>query len=135
MPQTQTIAELRAELMAKEEQLADLQRRRKALVTELGEVDRAMARLGGDGRPARLGRPARRRRLKNDKPLAEYITGVLAGAPGGLRIKEIAAAVQEAGYRTSSKEFYGLVASAMSSDAFKKVGRGMYVLQGRKEAS
>ena len=65
---------------------------------------------------------------KNEKPLPEYIREVLGKGP--MRTKDIAKAVQEAGYKTNSKDFYGIVAQALRApDLFERQGRGVYGLK------
>ena len=69
------------------------------------------------------------------KPLVDYIKDVLAKAAGGMRVKDIMAAVQAAGYKSGAKDFYNLVAAAARGDGFEKVSRGVYVLKGGKKPS
>ena len=72
-------------------------------------------------------RRGRRGRRATGKPLAEYIRDVLATAPQGMRARDIATAVQQAGYQSFSKDFYGLVAKTLLTDpTFKRVSRGVY---------
>jgi hypothetical protein len=138
MPKIRTVAGLRAELAAKEEQLAALLAQRRTLAKQIEKIDRGIAALSGDRRRARrkatVKAPAARRRKipKNTKPLAAYIAEVLAKARGGMRVKDVMPAVRAAGYKTSSKGFYGLVAAALQGDAFRRTGRGVYVLRTRK---
>ena len=49
-----------------------------------------------------------------------------------MRVKDIMAAVQEAGYESSSRDFYGLVAAAVRDGGFEKVSRGVYKLKAPK---
>ena len=138
MPKTKTIAELRAELAVKEEQLAKLQAKRAGLAEQLDEIDQQIAALVGDrpGRPTRASAkpPSRRWKCpKNVKPLIEYIGEVLVTAKGAMRVKDIVAAVQKAGYKTHSKDFYGIVATAVREGGFKKIERGVYELKAQKK--
>ena len=137
MPRTRTIAEIRTELAAKEKQLAKLKARRSGLAKQLEGVDRQIAVVSGGGRRAprkvAAGTAARGRKLpKNVKPLTGYIRDVLAEAKGGMRVKDIMVAVQKAGYKTRSGDFYGLVATAVR-DSFRKVSRGVYALAASKK--
>ena len=133
MPKTMTIAELRAALAAKERQLAKLQAKRTGLAKQLGEIDQQIATLGGTGRRGPRKAPtkpvARRTMPKNVKPLIDYAKDVLAGAKDGMRVKDVMAAVQKAGYKTHSKDFYGQVAVMLRDKAFRKLGRGVYTLR------
>ena len=46
-----------------------------------------------------------------------------------MRAKEIVPAVRKAGYETFSKDFYGIVATALrDKKTFKRVSRGVYTL-------
>ena len=51
-----------------------------------------------------------------------------------MRVREIVAAVQEAGYKSAAKDFYGIVATAVRGEGFEKLGRGVYRLKGVGEA-
>ena len=137
MPKTKTIAELRAELAVKEEQLAKLQAKRDKLVKQLDDIDQQIAALGGDGRQGpkkATARPTPRRKLpKNVKPLIEYVRDALTNVTEGMRVKDIMTAVQKASYKTHSKDFYGIVATAVREGGFKKVGRGVYELKAQKK--
>ena len=59
----------------------------------------------------------------------EFIVDVLKKAGQGMRVKDVMAAVTEAGYVSSSKDFYGIVAAALRDDKrFRKLSRGVYTL-------
>ena len=137
MPKIKTIAQLRAELAAREKQLAKLQTKRARLAKQLDAIDRQIAALGGDGRrgPKKAPtKPASRRTMpKNIKPLIEYAREALAEAKDGMRVKDIMAAVQKAGYKTNSKDFYGVVATAVREGGFQKLSRGVYTLKAPKK--
>ena len=133
MPKTnKTVAELRAELAAKEKQVADLQAKRVDLAKQLDAIDQQIATLGGTGRrgpkKATTKPVARRKMPKNVKPLIEYVREALAKAKEGMRVKDIMAAVQKAGYKTNSKDFYGVVATAVREGGFQKLSRGVYTV-------
>jgi len=149
-----SIRELRTELEAKEKQLAGLRSKRDSLTRQLAALDRQIGSLSGGarrGRPkkARKGKPGRKpakvkktakraKAVKRGKPggqrgksLVASIRGVLAKAPNGLRVREIAKAVKAAGYVTRSKDFYAIVAkTVLQEDAFQRVSRGVYKLAG-----
>lgn len=80
------------------------------------------------GRP--VGRPRKRRARATGKPLIEYVRAVLAKAPQGMRAKDVASAVTKAGYRSFSKDFYGIVATTLRDKRFKRLHRGVYTLAG-----
>jgi chromosome segregation ATPase len=151
---TPTIKELRRQLAAKEKQLDKAVAERSRLATRLAELDAEIAALGGAPAPKRKkrrkaakkagrkpgrkpGRPAKKKAAKRKvakkarrgKPLAAYIVGVLKGAAGGMRVKNVMAAVVKAGYATQSKDFYGIVAATLRDETkFKKISRGVYTL-------
>jgi len=145
---TYTIAELRQQLAAKEKQLAKLMARRKQLAADLEAVDANIAALGGA--PAKAPRKRRKavkavRKIKKIKkapkrkaareptrrgrPLTAYVADVLKKAGKAMRVKDVMAAVSKAGYVTKSKDFYGIVATALRDETkFKKISRGVYTL-------
>jgi len=138
MPQYKTISELRMELSKKERQLNKLYARRKLVTARLSKIEKLISHLDG-GKPAgvaRRGRPKGsqkriRRRHRGDKNLIQYIQDALAKAKKPMRAIDIMQAVKNAGYGSKSRDFYGLVAGALSkSGLFKRVGRGMYTLPG-----
>ena len=136
MPRIKTIAELRRELAAKQQQVRKLLSQRRKVVLKLAAIDKAIAALAGGATNAGPGRPKkarkkaqRRRKRPNVKPLAECLSGALAKAKGKMRAKELAAAVVKAGYVTKDKSFNQTVAKTLGKDKrFKRVGRGLYVL-------
>lgn len=141
-PRGKTIAELRRELKAKQTQLARLRSSRVKLARRLDRIDRQIAVLLGDERRLRGRRrkkavrrkakkAQRRRRRATGKPLVDYIAKALAGSAKGLRVKDIQQAVAKAGYRSTSKNFYSIVAAALRDESkFKRVSRGVYKAAG-----
>ncbi len=131
MPRTRTIAELEKELNAKQRRLRTLKSRRAKLAVGLAAIDRQIKSLGGkagpSGKPARSGR--KRKLPTNKMPLLDYIALVLAKAKKGMRIKNVAVAVKKAGYKTGSKDFYGIVASTIRDKMFKRLDRGLYTVK------
>ncbi len=140
---TKTIQQLQQELEAKTQQLDALQSERDKLAAQLDAVDKQIAALTGKagkrGRKATRKKSAGRkpatktrrpRRGKGAKPLVEYVKQVLAKSDDGMRVKDIMEAVKKAGYKSSSKDFYGIVAAAVrDEDNFEKVKRGVYKLK------
>jgi len=131
MPRIRSIAEVRLELRSRVRQLRKLLAVRK-------KVDRQIAALkGAVSGPAKRGRKARRqlkvvrrrRRGARGKPLVEYIRQVLAGIVKGMQVMDVVGAVKGAGYKSLSKDFYGIVATALRDKKnFKKLARGRYKL-------
>ncbi|HOF17312.1 MAG TPA: hypothetical protein PK082_00245 [Phycisphaerae bacterium] len=134
-PRVKSIQELRRELQKKERRVTRLEKRRAKLAAELASLDREIASLAGGVLGMKRGpakgavKTRRARKRATGTPLVEYVAKALANAKGGLRVKDIMAAVQKAGYRSSSKGFYGIVAAAVREDArFKRLKRGIYTL-------
>jgi hypothetical protein len=146
MPRIKSIRELQKELARRTRQLSGLQARRAKAAARLAAIDRTIVAMGGEpeapgavrGRRGRrngrrklagkVGRPRQRRRATG-KPLIKYVQDVLAKAPPqGMRAKYVAEAVKKAGYRSYSKDFYGIVATTLRSKLFKKLRRGVYTL-------
>ena len=136
MPRIKTIAELRRELTAKQQQVRKLRSQRRKLALKLAAIDKAIAALAGGATKAGPARPKkarkkaqRRRKRANVKSLAECLSGALAKAKGKMQIKDLATAVVKAGYVTKDKNFNQTVAKSLDKDKrFKRVGRGLYVL-------
>ena len=126
-----TIEQLRQELAVREAELTPLQSQRDNLAKRLAAVEKQIATLTGEMAPAR-GRAKqikRGGRRSGRKPLAEYVQEVLAKQKDGLGIKQIAEAVQAAGYQTMSKNFNAVVTLLLGKDKrFGKVSRGVYKL-------
>ena len=136
MPKTKSIQELLREIRVKEMALGKIQARRAKFQAKVDALDRKIALLSGQakvkrGRPAKSAPSARRMRGRpgGGKSLPQTIQEVLAAAPKGLRVKGIVQGVLDAGYKTASRKFYGLVASAVRDrKKFKKVRHGVYRL-------
>lgn len=139
MPRIRTIVEIRRELRQKEAQVAKIKARRDKVAAKLARLDRKIALLGGEVAPAgRWGKAAaaglkvrRAGRRPRGKALVEYLKKVLAQARNGMRVMDIHKAVAKTGYRSSSKDFYGIVATALREGKdFQRLGRGVYKLKG-----
>ncbi len=124
--------DLRAELGRREGQVGKLQTRHRVLSAELAQLEGELAAFGlTSGAGGRAGRrprvmiPAGRKRPRNDSNLEEALAKVLKGKTMG--VTEVAAAVQEAGYRTTSPNFRTIVNQALiRSTLIKKIARGQY---------
>jgi hypothetical protein len=132
-----SIHELRRYLEAQERVVARLMRKRTTLAAQLARLDKQIVAAGGSVKstpaaPARGRRSAaapgpRPRGRAAGKPLIDYIVRVLKAAPKGMRVKKVVGAVIKAGYRSNSKDFYGIVATALrEGKQFKKMSRGVY---------
>jgi len=129
-----SIEELRQELEAREKELAGLRSQRTRLVRELAALDDRIARLVGEElqpKRKRAGKKKVRRKRKRagGKPLNQYIEEVLSKAKGAMRTTDIMNAVTKAGYRSTSKRFYYVVARTLRVDKrFRRVRPGLYKL-------
>ncbi len=138
--QSLTISDLERELAKKQQRLSKLEDKQEDLAKQLADVDAEIAKITGESTPGGARTPRRKkttrrrkaasgaRKRRSGRPLTDYIKKVLAKSDEPMRIKDIAPAVQDAGYKSASKDFYGLVAAALRDPAFKKVGRGVYTV-------
>jgi hypothetical protein len=135
-------AALRAELDRRQSAVNGLLARHRELAAELSQIEGELNALGiapGSGRGGRRGKagrvgapgvrtarvPAGRKRHQNDSNLEEALAKVLKGKTMG--VTEVAKAVQQAGYRTTSPNFRTIVNQALlRSELIKKVSRGQY---------
>lgn len=114
-------AELQRELRRREGSVKKLISRRDKLREQLASLEAEIAAEGG----VVVGGGKRHR---NEMPLADALAGVLKGKVMG--VTEVARAVQEAGYRTTSTTFRTIVNQTLLRDRrFKKVGRGQYTVE------
>lgn len=116
-----TTHELAAELRRRESALGRLERLRDRLHNRILEIDEQLARLGGTAKGGR-------RRPRNDSNLVEALYKALSNAT--MSVSEVAVAVQQQGYRTTSPNFRTIVNQALIKDKrFKRVGRGKYTVK------
>lgn len=132
-----SIAALRKELESRTQELSKLEAQRGKLARQLEGLDRRIAAVRGTAPAPRAPKKARRKKAAKKapgpaagKPLAQYIREALTGSREGMRVKEIVAAVKKAGYRSSAKDFYGVVAAALHDKRFQRLSRGVYRLKG-----
>ena len=138
-PKLRSIEDLRRELRKRETELAKLVARRAKVAAKLEKLDRQIALLGGEAlgtvvniHKGRAGKAvaAKPGRKRSGKPLLEYIKQVLVGVDDGMRVKNVMKAVTKAGYKSISKDFYTIVASALrDAKVFENLSRGVYKLK------
>lgn len=110
--------EIQSELRKREAAIKRLEKARQKAFERLNDIDAALSELGGSAGGVR-------RRARNDSNLVDALYQVLSGATMG--VTEVAGAVQQAGYRTTSPNFRTIVNQALIKDKrFKRVGRGKY---------
>jgi len=129
-----SVAELEQILADQKKRLRELQakvrERRDRLTSEIArvnaEIDSLLQELGTPTKP----RVVRRRRANR---LPQYILEVLKTSPEPMTAAEIADAVTKAGYRSSSKNFVGLVRRTcyLNSRIYTKE-RGKFTIKGRR---
>jgi len=148
---TLSITELERALSSRQQALASIESKHKAISAQLLDLESEMAAIRGAGAPsrgrpgrkARRGRPpgsnsakgskapkrgtdGRARRTKNEKTLPDtIIAAVKVGAV--VSPKEAAALAKSNGYKSASKTFGIQVATILAKDKrFKRKGRGQY---------
>ncbi len=120
---TMSVAELQRELRRRQGTVGRLLKKRDRLAARLEALDAEISALGivGGGRRAGGGRV----RPRNEMKLVDALVKVLSGKT--MSVTEVADAVQQAGYRTSSSSFRTIVNQTLINSAkFKRVGRGQY---------
>lgn len=114
--------EIQVELRKRENAIKRLEVQRRKAFDRLADIDAQLMELGGSAGGVR-------RRARNDSNLVDALHKVLTGAVMG--VTEVAGAVQQAGYRTTSPNFRTIVNQALIKDKrFKRVGRGKYTAKG-----
>ena len=116
--------DLEAELKRREKTVRQLQRKRERLVAQLAEVEQEIAAIGG----TKARQHAGVRRPSNEKNLVDAMADTLKGKV--LSVTELAEAVQQDGYKTTSPNFRTIVNQALlKDDRFKRVSRGKYTVK------
>jgi hypothetical protein len=141
-----SITQLESILSSRLAELQQLTKEHSKLSSQLGEVEKRIAALGGKGKGR--GRPSSHAngfsggftggftgsgRVKNEKSLVETLDQVLAAASGPMKVGDIVDAVLKAGYHTSSDNFRGIVNQTLIKERrrFVSAGRGVYAAKGK----
>ena len=134
MPRTATasalsLSDLERLLKTRRREVARLVRRRDAIERQVRALDDRIVELGGQvSNAARHGHGSRRAR--NGVSLTEAINAILSKAGKPLSVGEIADGVAQAGYRSGSANFKGIVNQTLVKDKrFARAGRGLYRLK------
>ena len=115
-----SVRELTDELRRRERQLGTLKRRRERAMAKVRDLDAQISSLSGETDNANG-----RRRPRNDVTLADAMASVLDGYE--MSVTELADAVREAGYKTTSPNFRVIVNQTLLKDTrFVRVSRGIY---------
>lgn len=100
---------------------ADLRKQRNKLLKQLAKIEK---QLGGES-----GRRGTGTRPRNSMPLAEAIADALKGGKP-MKVPEIAQAVMDAGYKSSSPKFTAIVNQTLIKDKrFHATERGVYAMK------
>ena len=131
-----SMADLQAEIERRQRELPALRERRNRLLSELGDVEKEIAMLGGGGRGAGRGRGRGRGRVvavkgtrpRNKVPLGDMIVQILP-KDQPMKVSDIVDQVVARGYKTNSANFATIVNQTLiKDDRFKQHSRGHYVL-------
>ena len=128
-----TISQLQSILSHRKTEINKLHRKRSTIEKNLAAIDRSIAKLEGDGAGARrVGGAGSGLRARNEKSLVETLEDVLQGGKSPMGVKDIVAAVEKAGYRSSSANFRGLVNQTLIKEKkrFESAGHGLYEMKG-----
>ena len=129
-----SVEDLKKEISRRQKGLAKLIAKRDALNSQIAELEG----LGVAGKPVVIRRRRKAGRKPGRKVQRAPRAGSLASAlvealkvKGKLSVTELVAAVQEAGYKSKSKNFQNIVGITLSQGKqFKRVKRGVYALKG-----
>ncbi len=120
-----SVADLQRELRRRQGTVGRLMKKREGLAAKLAALDAEIGGLGIVLRGRGAGVGGGRIRPKNEMKLVDSLVKVLTGKT--MSVTEVADAVQQAGYRTSSSSFRTIVNQTLiNSGKFKRVGRGQY---------
>ena len=124
-----TLDQLYKEIQRRLRVLPKLIARRDELNGQIAELE-SLAKAVESRRPARKAKPGlRAKRYRNKTSLPEVIAAVLKGKEA-MGVGDIAQAVRQAGYRSTSKSFRSLVNKALITDKrFRNVRRGRYAMK------
>lgn len=120
--------EIRRRQRQLERQFKALAQKRERLIEQVNQIDAELAQCqieikanGGDP-------PGTRKRPRNESNLADALAEMLSERV--MTVTEVAAAVQEAGYKTTSPNFRTIVNQTLLKDPrFKRIGRGQYTVK------
>lgn len=127
-----TITKLESLLNQQRSRKKELMRERLRIMNQLEKVDRQIASLdGGSGGGGGGGGTSSSGRARNEKSLVATLEEVLEKSPKGMGVSDILAAVQSAGYKSSSPNFRGIINQTLIKERkkFASVSRGVYALK------
>lgn len=122
-----SIHDLQAELGRRQRGLGKLQRKYAKYIASAAAIEEQIRGLGGSVNGTLGG--GRGSRPRNAENLVQSMARLLKGKT--MSVTDIAQAVQDAGYRTTSPNFRTIVNQALIKNTiFKNVSRGQYTLKG-----
>lgn len=128
-----TSLDLQRELARRRRAVPKLLDKRRTLLEQVAAIEAHVRLLGsaaGEGQRAGPGR----KRPKNDQNLIEALAQLLDGKD--MNVTAAAAAVQDAGYKTTAANFRTIVNQTLiNSGRFKRISRGVYTTKAAKPAS
>lgn len=128
-----TITKLESLLNQQRSRKKELMRERLRIMNQLEKVDRQIASLdgGSGGGGGGGGGTSSSGRARNEKSLVATLEEVLEKSPKGMGVSDILAAVQSAGYKSSSPNFRGIINQTLIKERkkFASVSRGVYALK------
>lgn len=126
-----TIAKLENMLNQQRSKKKELMQERAKIQSQLEKIDRQIASLdggagGGGGSTGGTGS-----RPRNEKSLVAVLQEVLEKQPKGLSVGDIVDAVTNAGYKSSSPNFRGIINQTLIKEKkkFHAVERGVYAMK------
>ena len=121
-----SMADLEQALNSRRKQVNKLLRKRVKAQKTVDKLNAEIEKLAGN--VALNGRGGGR--VSNDRPLPDYIEDALAKNGKPMKVGEIVAAVQAAGYRSKSQQFKNIVNQMLIKERkrFQNIDRGLYGL-------
>ncbi len=121
-----TISRLESMLNQQRSKKKELLKERNRIQAQLEKLDRQIASLDGAG-----GSVSSSGRARNAMSLVATLESVLEKNPKGMAVSDILAAVQAAGYKSSSPNFRGIINQTLIKERkkFASVSRGVYALK------
>lgn len=127
-----SVEEIQQQLEARKEvELTDLRSRLAKLNEETTSVEQRIAALSGAARVRRTGgggKGSRGPRVKNERPLSQYLHEILKNAGEPMSARQLEEKLGETDYKSEAKNKYVIIFTALTKnpEMFKKTGRGLY---------
>lgn len=127
-----SVEEIQQQLEARKEvELTDLRAKLSKLNEETTSVEQRIAALSGAARVRRTGgggKGSRGPRVKNERPLSQYLHEILKTAGEPMTARQLEEKLGETDYKSDAKNKYVIIFTALTKnpDLFKKSGRGLY---------